>query len=173
MIQQQRRSIKSILYLLHFDVVVPKDLLSPKHFGPGREEKRGQLGCHLYTQQLSVVCAALYWTSHSLWNKWKKENGCLLKHFLCPNFLCCRGMLILTSFFELLKRTQQISVAISKLQLVSCQWTVTLNSDYGCKSAANIKCCLAVWVMNVSNNRKVWWWFPHILAATRSRVMQE
>lgn len=31
--------IKSILYLLHFDVIVPKDLLSPKHFGPAREEK--------------------------------------------------------------------------------------------------------------------------------------
>lgn len=23
-------------YLLHFDVIVPKDLLSPKHFGPER-----------------------------------------------------------------------------------------------------------------------------------------
>lgn len=29
-----------MLYLLHFDVVLPDDFLSPKHFGPGREEKR-------------------------------------------------------------------------------------------------------------------------------------
>lgn len=56
-IMQHPRSIKSIWYLLHFDVVVPKDLLSPKHFGPGREEKRRDLVCHL--DNLSCLCCPL------------------------------------------------------------------------------------------------------------------
>lgn len=43
MVLQHHRSIKSMWYLLHFDVIVPQDLLSSKHFGPAREEKRVSL----------------------------------------------------------------------------------------------------------------------------------
>lgn len=39
MILQHHRSMKSISYLLHFDVIVSKDLLSTEHFGPGERKK--------------------------------------------------------------------------------------------------------------------------------------
>lgn len=95
---------KSIWYLLHFDVVISKDLLPSEYFGPEREEKSIRFLFSLNFRSLLP--------SPGQHNLLRAENGCLLGHKVKLFWDIIMG--ILKDF----KRTKQ-SILYLNLQFVS------------------------------------------------------